>query len=177
VSRAKSSLVQTKVFLPPDLVRTLDERARRLGLAKSEIARLALTAWLAPESPGLMEDALGRRLDRVSRQLERLERGSDMTLEALGLFIRAWLTATPPAPEGEARLAMEAKGRERYQGFIAALGRRLASGRRLDQDLPPETSASPAKGGGEPQPGQPGEAAHREGLSFYARARPAPGAG
>lgn len=128
-------LVQTKVFLPPDLVRELDDRSRRLRLSKSEIARLALAAWLSPDGSERSEAALARRLDRISRQLERLERDGAIGNEALGLFVRAWLTATPPAPEGAAREAMEAKGRERYAGFIEALGRRVAGGRALAAEV------------------------------------------
>lgn len=130
-----AKLIQTKVFLPPDLVRELDVRSRRLRIAKSEAARLALAAWLSPDGSEQMEAALGRRLDRMTRQMERLERDLSIANEALALFIRAWLTATPPAPEGAARLAMEAKGRERYEGFIEALGRRVASGRSLSREV------------------------------------------
>jgi hypothetical protein len=117
--------VQTKVFLPPDLVRRLDDRAARTRTAKSEIARAAVASFLS---------ALGRRLDRMSRQLERLERDLGIALEAQALFLRAWLTATPPVPEA-ARAAYEAKGRERYAGFLDALGRRLAAGRSLAAEV------------------------------------------
>lgn len=128
-------LVQTKVFLPWELVRELDDRARRTRLAKSEIARMALASWLSPDGAEQLEAALARRLDRMSRQLERLERDLSICNEAQALLIRAWLTATPAAPEGEARVAMEAKGRERYAGFIDALGRRLAAGRSLAREV------------------------------------------
>lgn len=131
----KRKLIQTKVFLPPDLVRDLDERARRLKIAKSELARMALASWLSPDGPEQLEAALVKRLDRMSRALERLERDLTIANEAQALFIKAWLTATPAAPEGEARLAMEAKGRERYLGFVEALGRRLASGRSLAKEV------------------------------------------
>jgi len=51
------------------------------------------------------------------------------------------LTTTPAVPEtGQA--AAQAKGRERYEGFVAALGRRLAKGtsftREVSMDLPAE---------------------------------------
>lgn len=130
-----AKLRQTKVFLPPDLVRSLEERSRRLGIAKSEAARLALTAWLSPDGAEMAEAALARRLDRMTRVLERHERDLQIANEAIALFVRAWLTATPPAPDGEARAAMEAKGRARYEGFLQALGQRLASGRSLTAEV------------------------------------------
>jgi DNA-binding transcriptional MocR family regulator len=126
--------VQAKVFLPPDLVRQLEERARRLRRSKSEIHRAALAAWLSPDGAEHLEAALSRRLDRMSRQIERLERDLMIANEAQALFIRAWLTATPPIAE-DGRAASDAKGRERYAGFLEALGRRLASGRRLTAEI------------------------------------------
>jgi hypothetical protein len=137
-----AKLVQTKVFLPPALVRELDERARRLRVAKSELARAAIAAWLSPDGAEQLEAALGRRLDRVSRSLERLERDLLIANEAQALFIRAWLSATPPVPDA-ARAAYEAKGRERYAGFLDALGRRLAAGRSLAAEVLEEREASP----------------------------------
>src|SRR5208337_2283534 len=43
--------------------------------------------------------ALARRLDRMTRQVERLERDLTISAEALALFIRFWLTITPPLPD------------------------------------------------------------------------------
>ena len=77
----------------------------------------------------------GRRLDRLTRQVHRLERDSGLTTETLALFVRFWLTITPPfAPEAQA--SAQAKGRERYEGFIEALGRRLNQGRTLFDEIP-----------------------------------------
>jgi hypothetical protein len=81
-----------------------------------------------------MEAALGRRLDRLTRQVERLERHVTISNEALALFVRFWLTATPPLPD-TAQPAAQAKGRERYEGFVEALGRRLARGQSLAQEI------------------------------------------
>lgn len=142
--RLSGPLVQTKVFLPPDLVRAMDERARRLGLPKSELARMAIAAWLTPDGPEQLEAALARRLDRMGRVLERLERDLGIANEALGLFVRAWLTATPPLPES-ARAAQEDKGRERYAGFVEALGRRVATGRTLASEVLADREAPPRR--------------------------------
>ena len=74
-----------------------------------------------------------RRLDRLTRQVERLERDQTIALEALGLFIRAWLTATPPLADS-AQASAQAKGRERYESFIETLGRRIQQGRSLAKE-------------------------------------------
>jgi hypothetical protein len=84
-----------------------------------------------------MEAAIGRRLDRLTRQVERLERHVTISNEALALFVRFWLTVTPPLPD-TAQPAAQAKGRERYEGFVEALGRRLAKGQTLAQEVSQE---------------------------------------
>lgn len=66
-----------------------------------------------------------------------MERDLEFSVEALALYIRARLTATPPLPEG-AQSAAQAKGRERYESFIEALGRRLARGQRLAKEVSEE---------------------------------------
>ena len=54
--------------------------------------------------------------------------------EALAVFVRFWLTSTPPLPD-TALAASQAKGRERYEAFIEVLGRRLARGRKLADEI------------------------------------------
>jgi hypothetical protein len=83
---------------------------------------------------------VARRLDRMSRQIERLERHIDISNEALALFVRFWLTSTPPLPDA-AQPAAQAKGQVRYQGFVEALGRRLARGRKLADEIVREVGA------------------------------------
>jgi hypothetical protein len=55
-------------------------------------------------------------------------------LGRLALFVRFWLTVTPPLPD-TAQPAAQARGRERYDGFVEALGRRLAKGQTLAQEI------------------------------------------
>jgi hypothetical protein len=86
------------------------------------VVETALSSHLSPDSSERMEAALGRRLDRLTRQVERLERHVTISNEALALFVRFWLTSTPPLPD-TAQPAAQAKGRERYEGFVEALGR------------------------------------------------------
>lgn len=135
-----SKLFEAKVYLAAEQLRALELMAARTGRSKSEIARAAIASFLSADAPDQLEAALGRRLDRIVRQLERVERDLSISNEAHGLFIKAWLTATPAVPEG-ARMAVEAKGRERYLGFIEALGRRLAAGRSLRAEVLEERSA------------------------------------
>jgi predicted transcriptional regulator len=120
--------------LPPDLAAQLAEYAGRKRVPQALVVETALSSYLSPDSSERMEAALGRRLDRLTRQVERLERHSTISNEALALFVRFWLTSTPPVPDA-ARPAAQAKGRERYEGFVEALGRRLAKGQTLAQEI------------------------------------------
>lgn len=120
--------------LPPDLALKLADYASRKGVPQALIVETALASFLSPDGSERLEAALGRRLDRLVRQVERLERNVTISNEALALFVRFWLTATPPLPDA-AQPAAQAKGRERYDGYVEALGRRLAKGRSLAAEI------------------------------------------
>src|SRR6476661_1817096 len=123
--------------LPPDLARQLADYANRKRVPQALVVETALSSYLSPDNSERMEAALGRRLDRLTRQVERLERHVTITNEAMALFVRFWLTATPPLPD-TAQPAAQAKGRERYEGYVDALGRRLAKDRTLAAEISQE---------------------------------------
>jgi hypothetical protein len=50
------------------------------------------------------------------------------------LFVRFWLTTTPPSSVSADAVA-QAKGRERYKAFLQAIGRRLAKGHSFIQEV------------------------------------------
>jgi hypothetical protein len=54
--------------------------------------------------------------------------------EMVSLFVRYFLTITPPLGEREQQPA-RALGKERFQVFVAQIGRRLASDRRLVSEV------------------------------------------
>jgi predicted transcriptional regulator len=118
---------QFTAYLEPDLMRSLTEYAERRGKPKSLVAEAAIASFLSPDASERQEATLARRLDRITRQLERLERDVGISVETVALFIRFWLMATPSLPE-QAQAAAHAKGTERYVGFMQALGRRLSKG-------------------------------------------------
>jgi len=127
--------------LPPDLAGKLADYANRKRVPQALVVEAALASHLSPDGTDRLEAALARRLDRMTRQIERLERHVTISNEALALFIRFWLTSTPPLPD-TAQAAAQAKGRERYEGFVEALGRRLARGRTLADELVTDIAAA-----------------------------------
>jgi hypothetical protein len=80
--------------LPPDLAGKLSDYAARMGAPQSLVVEAALASHLSPDGADRLGAALARRLDRVSRQMERLERHVDISNEAPALFVRFWLTST-----------------------------------------------------------------------------------
>ena len=113
--------------LPPDVARKLADYAARKRVAQALVVETALASHLSPDSADRLEAALARRLDRMTRQIERLERHVKISNEAIALFVRFWLTSTLALPD-TAQAAAQIKGRERYEGFVEALARRLARG-------------------------------------------------
>lgn len=81
-----------------------------------------------------MEAAFSRRLDRIVLQFEQLEQSIEVGNEALALFVRFWLTANPPLPDGTSAAA-SAQGKSRYAGFVDALARRLDSAQGLKAEM------------------------------------------
>ena len=122
--------IETKVYLPADLSKALDQLAVRTRRPKSEIVRAAVAAFLSPDGAERTEAAMVRRLDRMNRHMERIEKEAQVSAEALGIFIRAWLTSTPRL-SAEDRAAAQAVGNERYVTFLDTLTRRLTSGASL----------------------------------------------
>jgi len=122
--------VQAKVFLPGDVARALDEAARRMRRSKSEIMVAALASYLSPDGAEATEAAVTRRLDRMSRQLERLERDVTISNEAIALFVRTWLRNTPSLAGNDDQVSGDI-GRERYARFTEVLGRVLSEGKLL----------------------------------------------
>lgn len=145
------------VYLDPQVMRSLREYADRRNKSKSLVAEAAIASFLSPDAAERDEATFARRLDRLSRQMERLERDVGISVETLALFIRFWLIATPSLPE-QGQAAARAKGAERYEAFVDALGRRLAKGPTLlrevllDMPSPSEADASAAGAEGKREP-------------------------
>ena len=80
--------------LPPDLMGKLADYAARKGVTQSLVLEAALASHLSPDGADRLEAALARRLDRMTRQMERIERHVDISNEAL-VGELAYLTKRP----------------------------------------------------------------------------------
>ncbi len=120
--------------LSTEVTDLLEDYAARKRVSKAIVVETAVLSLCSPDGADRLEAALARRLDRFGRQIERLERHAAITNETLALFVRFWLTHSPVLPD-TAEAAAHAKGNQRYEGFVEALGRRLASGRTLIDEV------------------------------------------
>lgn len=123
------------VYFPPEPLKQISDLADRKNISRSAIVEAAVISFLSPDGMDRKEAAFARRLDRLSRQVQRLERDVGLTAETLALFVRFWLTITPPLPN-EAQAAAQIKGRERFEGFVETLGRRLQKGQSFLREIP-----------------------------------------
>ncbi|MDX1252010.1 MAG: CopG family transcriptional regulator [Gammaproteobacteria bacterium] len=128
------SRTRLNLFIEPEHAKRLDELATMKGLSKSSIIAAALASFLSPDSGDQREAAIAKRLDRLSRQLDKLERDQNILIETLALYVRYFLTVSTPVPEAHQEAA-RAQGRARFEQFIEQLGRHLLRGRSLVKDV------------------------------------------
>jgi type IV secretion system protein VirB11 len=91
------SRTRLNLFIEPEHARRLDELATMKGLSKSSIVAAALASFLSPDSGDQREAAIAKRLDRLSRQFDNLERDQNILIETLALYVRYFLTVSTRA--------------------------------------------------------------------------------
>lgn len=130
--------MQTKtrmnVYFEPELLKRVEALALRRNISKSAVIEAAVASFLSADASERLEAVFARRMDKISRQIDGLDEDVAIIGETLSLFIRFWLTVTPPLPDS-AQASARAKGAERFEGFLQSLGRRLAIGDRFLKDL------------------------------------------
>ena len=146
---------QISVYLEPDVMTMLSDYAARREQPMSLIVEAAVASFLSPDDAERREALITRRLDQIDRRMTRLERDVSISVETLAVFVRFWLTTTPALPEPAAQAA-RAKAGERYEAFVSALGRRLAQGPKLRQEISEDVPDS-SDGQGSPRMGAHGE--------------------
>ena len=128
------SRARLNIFLEDDHARRLAQLAGMKGVAKSAIVAAALSSYLSPDGGDRREAAVSKRLDKLTRQYDRIERDQTILIETLALFVRYTLTVDAPIPAAHQEAA-RAQGRERFQQFVDQLARHLQKGRSLVRDV------------------------------------------
>lgn len=128
------SRTRLNIFIEPEHAKRLDQLAVHKGVSKSAIVAAALASFLSPDGGDQREAAMAKRLDRLSRQFDRVERDQNILIETVALYVRYFLTVSIPVPEGQ-QDAARAQGRARFTQFIEQLVRHLQRGRSLVREV------------------------------------------
>ncbi|HEY9715501.1 MAG TPA: CopG family transcriptional regulator [Chroococcales cyanobacterium] len=136
-----SSKPRHNLHLDEDLTRRLLALAAKPGMSKAGIISAALRSYLDKEGADVLDHLLQTRLNRLSGQLDRLERDQRIVVQTLAEFVRHHFLVTAAPPESELA-SRRAQAEARYQSFIETVGRQLAAGR---QPRPPSVSMEAAE--------------------------------
>lgn len=127
------------VYLDPPVMKALADHAARRDHSRSLVAEAAIASFLSPDTAERQEAAIVKRIEQLDRRLARTERDLGIAVETLAVFVRFWVTTNPALPEPAAKAARADAGR-RYDAFVTALGRRLAKGPTLRQEISEDVS-------------------------------------
>ena len=130
----RKSSVKRTFRIDSVLARQLNERASSRRITRTDIVEAALASLLTPDHEERIEAVLTRRLDRLSRQLDRLEWHVELSNEGFALFVRSWLINNPPLPDAALRAA-QVTGKKRWEAFVDSLSRRMELGHKLGDVL------------------------------------------
>ncbi|RWD52308.1 MAG: CopG family transcriptional regulator [Mesorhizobium sp.] len=128
----KPARIRHQFLLDSELSEKLDQLSRSPSTTKSQVVAKAVRAFIDQRGENELDRRYGKRLDRLSRDLDHVRRDAEMILESLALFIRFSITlhAHTPVPDK----ATQAIAQERFQKFVEQVGRQLASGKRSLRD-------------------------------------------
>ncbi|GAN94634.1 DNA-binding helix-turn-helix protein CopG [Gluconobacter thailandicus F149-1 = NBRC 100600] len=143
------SKTRMNVYFEPELLKQVEALALRRNVSKSAVIEAAVASFLSADASERLEAVFARRMDRIDRQVAGMDEDIAIMGETLALFIRFWLTVTPPLPDS-AQASARAKGVERFEGFLQSLGRKLATGDRFLRELSRDIDTR-RNGGEDPQ--------------------------
>ncbi len=130
---------QFNVRISQELIEKVEQTAERLGVSKPDLVEAALLRFLMTDREDQKDTAINRKIDIICKQFERLERNLSINTETLALYVRFFLTVTPPLEDPDQDGA-SLLGKQRFEYFIAQLGRRLAGGGSMIGDALEEIS-------------------------------------
>mgnify|MGYP003519494520 CR=1 FL=1 len=122
------------LYISRALASKFDHVAQQRHGSKSAMLEEALRLSLEPQKVPGAEEVFVRRLDELHKVVGVVNRDVAIATETLSLFVRYFLTITPPLPAPE-QDAARALGRQRFEVFVAQVGRRLASDNRLVSEV------------------------------------------
>lgn len=122
---------QIHPYLPIELHKRLRAYCAAKDVSETSVVQAALKDYLDDTNDKTL---LMRRLDRISRSMDRARRDQDIVAETLAVFVQVWLGYAPRL-DGPERDAARRSGNARYQQFLEEVARRFAAGSRLVDDI------------------------------------------
>ena len=122
------------LYLSPPLARKFELVARQRHGSRSALFEEALRANLEPQQVPGVEEGLARRLNELHKVVGAIGRDVALVTETVALFVRYFLTVTPPLPQSEQEPA-RLLGKERYEVFVTQIGKRLAENYRFASEV------------------------------------------
>ena len=115
-----TKLKRIQVYASKELHKRLEIAASHPKVSKSEVVKRALELYLSEEQEAMRNNPILRRLDRMTRESEKLRQRLVVLSEAHALYVRYFLTLVP-APPNEEREAARAEGAARFESYREAL--------------------------------------------------------
>ncbi len=150
------------VYVTGDVAARLAMAAKRPGSSKSKIVNDALDRFLDPARDQDLAATIVKGQRDLSQEVRHLHRDLDIVAETLALWLRYFLTVTPPLPADDqepARLV----GRQRFDVFIREIARCKPSDKRYLTrvvKLAAKESSGPRPGAVSPRPPPEGKPDH-----------------
>jgi hypothetical protein len=122
------------LYLTAPLARKFDLVAQQRHGSKSALFEEPMRASLEPQQVPGLEESLARSTSDLQKAVGAMARDLAVVAETLALYVRYYLTVTPPLPQSE-RQPAQLLGKERFQVFVAQVGRSLAGDHRLVSEV------------------------------------------
>ena len=123
------------LHLEEALTRRLTQLAAKPGMSKTRIVEAALKSYFDRQGADALDSLLQTRMNRLSGQIDRLERDQRIVMFTLAEFVRHHFLVSAAPPESELA-SRHAQAEARYQSFIEVVGRQLAAGRQTKAHPP-----------------------------------------
>ena len=118
-------------YLSTELYEQFKAYCKRVNATESSVIESALKEYFDDSKDMKL---LLRRLDRIGRYLNRLERDINATAEALAVYVQLWFAHTPRIGDNEKDAARQ-EAWNQYQKFVDYVANQMAGGHRFVDDL------------------------------------------
>ena len=111
-----TSKPRVRAYVDHDTYAKLQFATSRPHVTISDTVNNALKVYLSDEWKFEQDNAVLRRLDQMTRQVEMSKQKANVMSEAFALFVRYYLTITPQIPQAQ-REAANALGEDRFNRY------------------------------------------------------------